>query len=389
MHNFDFYNRTRIVFGEGTIARLGELAQPLGKKALLVYGKGSIKSNGVYDQVVESLNAAGIEFVEFSGVKPNPTLTHTREGIALAKAEKVDMIIAVGGGSVLDESKAIAAGAVSDADVWDFFLGKAEVDTALPVLTVLTLAATGSEMNGGLVVTNEETHEKLGMIKEPLQPIASILDPSTTYSVNAAYTAYSSVDAICHLLESYLTHSDDFAPLQDRYVESIVKTIIEVTDTILESPDNYQARAIMMWAATMAWNGTAPSGVGPFILPHHFIGHSMSALYDTPHGASLSIMLPAWMTWRAAQDPSKIAQFAKTVFDIDEADPAEAARLGIAEFEGWCRKIGSPTTLSAANIPLEGGPEAIAANAAPLRHMWGLPDYDEALILEILKPAIR
>lgn len=389
MHNFEFHNRVRILFGKGEIAKLGEQAKPYGKKALFVYGKGSIKRTGVYDQAVESLKAAGIEIVEYPGVKPNPLLSHAEEGAALAKREGVDMVIAVGGGSVIDESKAIAAGAVCDTPIWDFFTGKAEVEKALPVFTVLTIAAAGSEMNGGLVLTNEANNSKLGLVKEPLQPICSILDPSTTFTVDAKYTAYSAVDACCHVMESYMTSEDPATGVQDRYVEGIVRTVVETTPKILANPIDYDARATFMWAATMAWNGLHMVGVGPFCMPNHFMGHSMSALCDTPHGASLSVALPAWMTWYAKDQgkPRKIAQLARRVFDVDIEDDTEAAMNGIELFAQWCEEIGSPTTFTEANIPLDMA-DALAQNAAENRERWGLPDYTKERVLEVLKPAI-
>ena len=208
MQNFTYHNPTKIIFGQRTLDRIGPESAPYGKKALYIYGKGSIKTNGIYGQTVASLKSVGIELVEFGGVKANPVLSHTREGVALAKRENVDMIVAVGGGSVIDEAKAIAAGAVMDADIWEFYARRYNPTGALPLLTVLTMSATGTEMNGGTVITNEEAKEKLGMVDPWLFPKASILDPTTLVTVPADQTAYGAVDAVTHLLESYFTQED-------------------------------------------------------------------------------------------------------------------------------------------------------------------------------------
>lgn len=384
MQNFEFQNRTKIVFGQDTLDQVGAESKPYGKKALYVYGKGSIKKNGVYDRTVKSLRDAGLELVEFSGVKPNPVVSHARQGVELAKKEKVDLVVAVGGGSVIDEAKAIAAGAMTDMDIWKFYAREEEVTEALPLVAVLTVAATGTEMNGGTVLTNEETRQKLGKIFAPLQPRASILDPTTTYSLGAEYTAYAAVDATTHLLESYFTHSDPFVPLQDRYAEGIVRTIIDISERMIEMPDDYQSRATFMWAATLAWNGIAPSGVGAWCTPNHLIGHSMSALYDMAHGASLSIALSGWMPYRAEQDPTQIARLGREVFDLEGSSDAEVAEKAIEAMRDWYHRIHSPTTLREAGLDDE-ALEKIAENVGDCSPLWGLPEYDKELVTDILK----
>ncbi len=383
MQNFTFHNPTKIIFGQGTIAQLGGEVAPFGKRVLLVYGKGSIKKNGVYDQAVGSLKAAGIDFVEFPGVKANPTLAHTREGIALVKKEKLEAIVAVGGGSVIDEAKAIAAGACGSTDVWDYYTLKATVREAKPLLTVLTMAATGTEMNGGTVITNEETAEKLGLGAEPLFPKVSILDPSATFSVPADQTAYGCIDATTHLLESYFTCEDEFTPIQDRYVEGIVRTITEIAEKIIKNPKDYQPRATFMWAATLAWNNLAPSGVGKWSTPNHLIGHSMSALHDTPHGASLSISLSGWLPWYAITKAPRLARLGKAVFDITDSDPVEAAQKTIEALRKWFRRLKSPTTLADIGVDVE-GMKRIAENVGQCAAYWGLPEYGTDFVFGIL-----
>ncbi len=384
MKSFVFHNPTKIVFGGGMVAKVGKHTAAHGGKALLVYGKNSIKNNGVYDKVAASLAAEGVTLVEYGGVKSNPVLSHVRTGIALAKQQHVDVVVAVGGGSVLDEAKAIAAGAMSDHDVWDFFTGAARVKQALPLITVLTLAATGSEMNSGGVVTNEETKQKFDIGSPALFPKVSILDPTLTYTVPMDYTAYSAVDAISHLLEGYFTSNDQATPLQDRFVEGLVQTIIESTGQIMQQPDDSEARATMMWAATWALNGLSTAGIGGYGFPNHMIEHSLSALYDIPHGAGLSIVMPGWMAYAAEQQPAKFAQFAQRVFGCDGADQVQCAQEGIAELKNWFTTIDSPVTLEQGNVPTS-DIAAIAENATMLAEKWGLKDYSAGVIADILR----
>ena len=384
MQNFTFWNPTKIIFGEGTIPQIGAEVKNYGKKVLLVYGKSSIKNNGIYDQVASSLQKNGIEFVEFSGVKSNPVLSHLYEGIALAKKEKVDVILAVGGGSVLDESKSIAAGAKDNGDVWDFFNGKRDVQDALPLLTVLTLAATGSEMNCGGVITNEATLQKFNINSPFLFPKVSILDPTNTFSVSKAYTTYGAVDAISHIIEGYFTSDDSWTPIQDRYVESLIISIMLSTDRIMENLSDYQGRASLMWAATLALNGLPTAGIGNYGFPNHMIEHSLSALYDIPHGAGLAIVIPGWMKYYSQKNPAKFAQFAKRVFHIVNDESAEGtANKGIDALKAWFKQIGCPVSLADVNIP-EADIDKIAQNATMLADRWGLVDYTKEEIAKVL-----
>jgi len=385
MKNFVFHNPTKITFGDETISQLGPEARTYGKRVLLVYGMGSVKRNGVYDQAVASLQEAGLEIVEFPGVRPNPVLSYARQGVALAKKEKVDAVVAVGGGSVIDTSKSIAAGAVTDTDILEFFTFESKVETALPLLTVVTIPAAGSEMNGGMVLTDEETLNKYGTPNyAPLYPKVSILDPTVTYTIPANYTAFSGADAMSHLLEGYFTHQDEWSPIQDRYCEGLCKSIMEATEKILAAPNDYQARATMMWAATMAFNDLSSAGVGPFCFPNHMLEHPLSAIYDIPHGAGLSIVMPAWMTYAASQGNRRIACFARGVFDVKTEDDSAAAQKGIEAFRQWLKQIGSYTSFADAGIPAS-GIDKVAERTAFLANLWGLTDYNVDNISEIYR----
>jgi alcohol dehydrogenase YqhD (iron-dependent ADH family) len=384
MQNFIFWNPTKIIFGEGTIPQIGSETKQFGKNVMLVYGKGSIKKTGIYDDVVNSLRKADLEIIEFSGVQSNPIISHVKQGIALAKQKDVDVIVAVGGGSVLDESKAIAAGSKTDGDVWDFYTEKATVQDALPMLAVLTLAATGSEMNLTSVITKEETQQKFNLRSPFIFPKVSILDPTATYSVPKTYTAYGGVDAISHVIEGYFTGEDSWTPIQDRYVEGLIRTIMESTERCLENPEDYQGRATMMWAATLALNGLPVAGIGKHGFPNHMIEHSLSAIYDIAHGAGLSIVIPGWMKYASRKSPEKFAQFAERVFDTHENVPEKAAEKGIEALKAWFEKIGSPTNLSAGSIPEE-DIEGIAENALMLAKKWKLSEYTKDVIAEILR----
>lgn len=387
MKDFVFHNPTKIIFGEGTVSQVGSEAAEYGKRALLVYGMGSVKRNGIYDKVVASLTEAGVEIVEFPGVKSNPLLSYARQGVELAKTEKVDMVVAVGGGSVIDTSKSIAAGAVTETDILEFFVFTSTVATALPLLTVLTIPAAGSEMNGGMVLTNDETLDKLGTCNyPPLYPKVSILDPTVTYTIPADYTAFSAADAMSHLLEGYWTNQDEWTPIQDRYVEGMCKSIMEAGEKAIADPDGYQGRATLMWAATMAFNDLSNSGVGPIYFPCHMLEHPLSAIYDIAHGAGLSITMLAWMTYASAQGNPCIANLARNVFDVTEDDDAAAAKEGVERFRRWLKKIGSYTCFADAGIP-ESDIDKITERTSFLANLWGIAEhgYNAETISEIYR----
>jgi alcohol dehydrogenase YqhD (iron-dependent ADH family) len=384
MQNFIFENPTKIIFGQGQISRAGKEVARFGRKVLLAYGLESIKKNGVYDQVISSLREAGLNIVEFPGVKSNPVLSHTLKGITLARNERVDVVLAVGGGSVIDTAKTIAAGVTAEHDVWDFFTYKKPIQTALPVLTVLTLSASASEMNAAAVMTREEGLQKFSIRSPHIQPRVSILDPTALFTLSPAYSAYSAVDAIAHMLEPYFNNTEPDSLLQDRLVEGLMRTIMESTEIILKEPSHYAARANMMWATTWAFNGLTSAGMGMISLPVHMIEHSLSAIYDIAHGAGLSIVLPGWMHYTLDRNVRKLSRLAREIFLISEKDERLAATAGIGRLKGWFDAIGSPTTLKGAGIPEE-DIDKIAENAAVLAQVWQLKDYTKEVIAEILR----
>jgi alcohol dehydrogenase YqhD (iron-dependent ADH family) len=384
MRNFTFENPTKIIFGKDQIKEIGCEAAKFGKKVLMVYGEGSIKRNGIYDQVVASLTTAGLAVVEFPGVKSNPVLSHVSKGIDIARREGVDVVLAVGGGSVIDSAKTIAVGAKTDNAIWDYFVRAETIQDALPILTVVTVSASASEMNQAAVITKEEEARKFNIWSPLIQPKTSILDPEALFTLSPAYSAYSAVDAITHMLEGYFNNREPHSPLQDRLVEGLIKTIMESTEAIRQKPADYDARANMMWAATLAFNGLTTAGMGMISLPAHMIEHSLSAIYDIAHGAGLSIVLPGWMLYAVEKDPSKFARLGRKLFGIEKADDLKAGMEGIVRLKGWFASIGSPISLQEANIPEE-DIEKIAGNAYVLAQLWGLRDYSEEVICDILK----
>jgi len=380
MRNFVFANPTKIIFGRDSIPRLGPEAARAGKKALFVYGGGSIKRNGVYAAVTGALKKNGVGFAEHPGVKPNPVLSHVREGMKKALEAGCDIVVAAGGGSVIDEAKAIAAGLRYGGDTWDLFCGKAGVKDALPLFAALTLPATGSEMNSGCVVTNEATKQKFSAQGPALFPRASALDPETTMTLPREQTAYGAVDSLAHIIEGYFTAKDPDAEVTDELVHALARAIISSTRRILKDPSDYNARASMMWSATLALNGLPTCGYGGTTFINHAIEHSLSALYDIAHGAGLAIVMPAWFRHHLETDgPARLERFGRAVFGTAKAEACVNA------FEDFFREAGAPVRLSEAKIPASDIP-GIAENAMMLIRMWGMR-HEQPEIEKILRLA--
>ncbi len=382
MNDFTYYNPTKIEFGKGKEKNIGKYIKDAGyESVLLVYGTGSIKKSGLYGDTIASLKEAGLKYEELSDVVSNPLISKVREGVEVAKEKKLQAVLGVGGGSVADSVKAIAAGAKYDGDVWDFFIHKAVIKEALPVFTVMTLAATASEMNGNAVITNEDTQQKFSIGTVLVNPVVSVINPELMSTVSKDYLAYSAVDAIAHTIEVYFT-AKEHPKFNSRLVEAIIKTIMETTEILIKDPNDYEARGEFAWAATQALNGLTPSGTGGGNFPNHMIEHTLSALYNVAHGAGLSIVIPAWMKWYKEQNIAQFERFAKEIFGVNTAD------AGIKELESWFSKIGSPITLSEAKIPKD-EIDKMAENAVQTSKLWGLKDiYDEQAIKEILTKAV-
>ena len=343
MENFIYYNPTRIYFGEGEIAQLKN-AITKEAKVLLAYGGGSIKKNGVYDQVINALS--GYDVVEFSGIEANPEYETCMKAVELIKQERIDFVLAVGGGSVIDAVKFIAAAVKFEGEPWDILAKQAKVEKALPFGTVLTLPATGSEMNSGSVISRRQLNKKLAFVNEKVFPVFSILDPKTTYTLPARQVANGVVDAFVHVMEQYLTYPQN-APLQDRFAEGILQTLIEEGEKVLNNPDDYSVRANIMWAATLALNTLISKGVKTDWATH-MIGHELTAIYGLDHAQTLAIILPSIMTYKKDKKGQKLIQYAQRVWKANASLSDEhKISFAIDKTRAFFELMGNPTKISA------------------------------------------
>jgi len=375
MYPFEFSLPTKIKFGEGVVADVGKEALLFGKKALLLtYDEDFVKKIGFYDKVADSCKAAGVELTSCFGVKSNPTVEHALGVLKVVKEKKPDVIIALGGGSAIDEAKFVGIAAKYNGDPWDLASGKEPIISSLPVIAVVTIPATSSELNVVSVMSNEKLQRKEGFGNPVMLPKVAILDPELTYTIPLKQTAYSAADIISHLLEAYFGHSLEWAPFQDRYCQSGVRTIIDCMDRILANPTDKEARAQMMWTASFAWNGFYPNGLGPCDASIHVLGHSMSNFFDTPHGASMSVTILATMRYFLKEKTKKFAEFSREVFKVVENNDLKAVEMGIEKLETWFKKIGTPVTLKEAGIP-EDAIDKLSADALITANNWGLADF--------------
>lgn len=348
MENFTFHNPVKILFGRGQISNIAQEI-PVKAKVLMTFGGGSIKSNGVYDQVKAAL--AGRTILEFGGIEPNPHLETLLKAVELVRTEKTDFLLAVGGGSVLDGTKFIAAAVPFVGDPWDILAKGSPVTTALPLGTVLTLPATGSEMNSNSVVTKWATREKL-YFKNPLVlPRFSVLDPETTFSLPLRQVSNGIVDAFTHVMEQYLTYPTN-APLQDRMAESILQTLIQEGPHTLSNPKDYEARANVMWCATMALNGLIGVGV-PQDWATHTIGHELTALHGLEHAQTLAVVLPSLLAVKRETKREKLLQYAERVWNIRSGSSENRIVEAIDRTRNFFEEIGVPTHLSAHCVGLD------------------------------------
>lgn len=341
---------TKLYFGKGQISHLDEILRSLGKKVLLTYGGGSIKKMGLYDTVIDILKKGGFEVTELSGIEPNPRIESVEEGVRLCKENNIDVILAVGGGSTIDCSKAIAAGVFYDGDLWDMVASYHGTLKALPLVDILTLSATGSEYDGGGVITNLKTHEKIG--NSYTYPYASICDPTYTFSVSKYQTASGTADIMSHIFEGYFSRTDD-SDLSDHIAEGVLKTAIKYLPVALKEPDNYTARANLMAISSVACSGIPQYGKQDTGWPCHAMEHELSAFYDITHGIGLAILTPRWMRFILEKDPSctwRFVRFAKNVWGLNGDDEKALAIAGIEKLEEFFAQSGIPKNLTELKI---------------------------------------
>ena len=346
MQNFIYNTPTKVYFGKDTEKQVGQIVCEYGyKKIMIQYGQGSAKRSGLIDCVINSLKDYGVESVVLGGVEPNPKITFVRDAIKIAKQEKVELILAVGGGSVLDSCKYTALGAKADCDVWDFAIGKEKPVDAIPVACILTMSAAGSEMSNSAVITNLELNMKKGCSTELNRCKFAICNPELTYTVSPYQTACGVVDIMSHTMERYFTVFPD-TDLTDRIAESILKSVISAGRAVMANPNDYDARATIMWGSSLSHNGLTACGRENYLAVHQ-LEHAVSGLYDSvPHGAGLAVLFPAWAKYIYKYNVPRFAQFARRVWDVVEEDDVRAAELGIEKMAEYFKEINMPSTLS-------------------------------------------
>lgn len=351
MNNIEFYSPTDFVFGKNTEEQTGQLVKRFGgKRLLVVYGQGHAVKSGLMDRVEKALKEAELYYVLLGGIQPNPTDEEVYKGIDLGRQHNVDMILAVGGGSAIDAAKAMAAGIPDDGDFWDFYEGTRTVESALPVGVVLTIPAAGSEGSGNSVITQVASNKKISLrTPRALRPKFSILNPELTYSLPPYQTSAGAVDMMAHIMERYFTNTEH-TELTDRLSESILKTIIEVTPQVLDRPEDYDARATLMWCGTLAHTGLCGTG-NVEDWSSHALEHELSAFYGVTHGAGLAVIFPAWLTFMVEHNPKKVIKWAHCVWDVNPSgNDKEDALEGISRFKKFLHWIGMPTTIKELGI---------------------------------------
>ena len=346
MNDFNYYTPTRYVFGRGVESQTGELTKWMGvDRVLLVYGGGSVVRSGLLDRVKASLDAVGVQYHEMGGVQPNPTDDRVYEGIDICRSQNLTGIVAVGGGSAIDTAKAIACGVPYEGDFWDFYAGKKIVEEALPVGVVLTIPAAGSEGSGNSVITKLDGLHKISLRTDSaLRPKFAVMNPELTFTLPPYQTASGIADMMAHIFERYFTNTPE-VEVTDRVSEGVLKAIITEAPRVMAEPENYDARANIMWCGTLAHNGICGTGRQEDWVSH-FMEHELSAVYGVTHGAGLAVMTPAWMTFMATHNPKKGAQLARRVFDVNIEDDTQAALEGISRLRAFYASLGLPITLA-------------------------------------------
>ena len=364
MENFIYSIPTDIYFGKGQIRHLPKIITKYGKRVLLVYGGGSIKRNGIYDTICDLLKKEGIAFWELSGVEPNPRITSVRKGVDICRQYDIEVVVPVGGGSAIDCAKAVASAVSYEGDAWDLLIDPSRIVSVLPVITVLTLTATGSEMGRSAVISNMDTNDKKGFAHPDMRPKASILDPTYTFTVNAYQTAAGTADIMSHIIEAYFSKEEGY--MQDRMAEGLLKTCIAYGSKAIAQPDDYEARANLLWTGSWAMNNVLKLGKNiPWSV--HPMEHQLSAYYDITHGAGLAILTPHWMEYVLDETTAdKFAEYARNVWDVSLAvqDPMQTAKEGIRRTAEYFQKLGLPSTLREAGITDTDRFEAMAKKAA-------------------------
>ena len=350
MNNFTFCSPTKYVFGRDKESLTGQLTVEMGsKRVLIVYGKGSVVRSGLLDRVKQSLTTSQVEYFELGGINPNPTDDRVYEGIELCRANNIDGLIAVGGGSAIDTAKAIAGGVPYEGDFWDFFAGKAVMTDALPVGVVLTIPAAGSEGSGNSVITKlDGLHKSSLRTESALRPKFAVMNPELTFTLPPYQTASGIADMMTHIYERYFTNTPE-VEVTDRVSEGVLKAIITEAPRVMAEPENYEARANIMWCGTLAHNGICGTGRQEDWVSH-FMEHELSAVYGVTHGAGLAVIVPAWLTFMVEHNPGKVAQFARRVWDVVETDDRKAALQGIEKLKQFYKSIGMPITLKELGI---------------------------------------
>lgn len=391
MKNFEFNSSTQMIFGRGVEKQVGTYGRKFGKRVLLVhYGKGVVKESGLYDRIITSLLEAGFEISELADIAVNPEIGKVREGCQLCKERKIELVIALGGGSIIDTAKAVALGANYDGDVWDFFVGKAQITeatTLLPVGVVLTLPATGSEASAAAIITNSEGKLKRDVSHEAIRPVFALMNPEITYTLPPFQTAAGGVDIISHVLERYWTLEPD-VDFSDRLCEATIQSVLRNLPVTLAEPENYAARAEIMWAGTIAHNGILGAGrIEDW--GAHMIAHEISGLYGTTHGATLSIIIPQWMNYVYQQDIPRFARYATRVWGVepDYNDLEGVALKGIKKTKEFFAKVGLPTSFTEAGIPTDQF-ETMAQKCTMNGTVGNFKQLDTADVLAIYQMAI-
>ena len=388
MNDFAYSIPTKIYFGKGQVSRLGAAVKPYGTRALLVYGGGSIKRMGIYDAVIAQMKENGISVVELSGVEPNPKIESVRKGVQLCRENSVDVVVAVGGGSSIDCAKVVAAGACYGGDAWDLVTNPEKIKKVLPLFAVLTLAATGSEMNGNAVISDMSKNDKFGTGSELLKPKASVLDPEYTYSVPKNQTAAGTADIMSHIFEVYF-HNEPGTFIQARFAESLLKTCIKYGRIAVNEPGNYEARANLMWASSLAINGLLSYGTEDAAWSAHPMEHELSAFYDITHGVGLAILTPNWMKY-VLNDKTvdKFVEYGVNVWNIDAGlDKFEIANRAIQNTRDFFNELGIPATLREVGIGEE-KLSIMAKKAASMGLAYAFVPLDENDVLAIYKSSL-